>query len=158
MAKVSASIQFKSNVKLVRKGLENLRTAVPKIGNHRGLEAATEIARRMAKPGKKMTYPAKWDSIKQKIKVIIMIMRKQGSLPYIRTGAHGRGWKAERTSSGAKAYTNVKGDKYLHGTMRDEHQGAMFVGRYVILRQVYDAVVAGLPKRIKESLKKVPHA
>lgn len=158
MAKVTATLGLKTNVKVVRRGLENLRAALPKIGNHRALEAATEIARRMAKPGKKIRYPVKWDSIKQKIKVIIMIMKKQGFLPYIRTHAHERGWKVERTKSGAKTYNNVRGSKYLYGTMRSKKQSNIHLGRYLILRVVYDAVVAGLPRKIKESLKNIPKA
>jgi hypothetical protein len=158
MAKITASIQVKSNAKLVRKGLENLRAALPKIGNHRALEAATEIARRMARPGKRIKYPVNWDSVKQKIKVIIMILRKQGFLPYKSTHAHERGWKVERTSNGAKTYNAVRGSKYLYGTMRNKRQSNIHVGRHLIFRIVYDAVVSQLPKKIKESLKKVPKA
>jgi hypothetical protein len=119
-------------------------------------ETAVEIARRMAKPGKKMTYPAKWASAKQRIKVIIMIMKKQGFLPYVRTHAHERGWKVERNTRGAKVYSNTRGNKQIYGTMRNAQQADMFAGRWPILRVVYDAVVAGLPKKVKESLRKVP--
>ncbi len=154
----SASLQVKSNVKLVRRNLENLRSQLPKIGSFRATEAATEIARRMAKPGKKVKYPINWDSVKQKIKVIIMIMKKQGSLPYVRTHAHERGWKVERNNRGAKAYNNVKGSKYLYGTIHSTRQSNIHVGNWLLLRVVYDAVVADLPKAVKESLKKIPKA
>lgn len=154
----SAFVKMKTNVKVVRKNLENLRLALPKIGEHRALETSVEIARRMAKPGKKITYPVKWDSLKQKVKVIIMIMRKQGTLPYIRTHAHERGWKSEAFRSGGKVYNSVRGSKYLYGTMRNTKQSNIHVGRYLVLRTVYDAVVAGLPKRIKDSIKQIPKA
>ena len=158
MARVSASLTVKNNVKLVRRNLENLRSALPKIGSFRAVEAATEIARRMAKPGKRITYPVKWDSIKQRIKVIIMVMKRQGSLPYVRTNSHERGWKVERNARGAKVYNSARGSKYVYGTMRNIKQSNIHVGRWLILRHVYDAVVAGLPKKVKESLKKVPKA
>jgi hypothetical protein len=156
MPRISASLQVKHNIQLVRRGLENLREALPKIGKARMDETAVEIARRMAKPGKKMTYPAKWASAKQRIKVIIMIMKKQGFLPYVRTHAHERGWKVERNTRGAKVYSNTRGNKQIYGTMRNAQQADMFAGRWPILRVVYDAVVAGLPKKVKESLRKVP--
>lgn len=156
MAKISATITVKNNVKLVRRNLDNLRTSLPKIGKFRLNEALTEIARRMAKKPRKITYPVPWDSIKQKIKVIIMIMRKQGSLPYSATGAHERGWKTQTTATGGKAWNNVRGSKYLYGTMRNKKQSNIHLGRRPILREVYEKVIVGLPKKVKESLKKVP--
>lgn len=158
MAKVSATLSVKNNVKLVRRNLDNLRTALPRIGKFRLTEALTEIARRMAKKPKKIGYPVPWDSVKQKIKVIIMIMRKQGSLPYVPTGAHERGWKVQVTSGGAKAYNNVRGSKYLYGTMKNKKQSNIHLGRRPILRTVYDQVIVGLPKKVKQSLKKIPKA
>lgn len=158
MAKISAGISFKSNARIVRRNLENLRSALPKIGQHRGLEAATEIARRMSKKPRKLKYPVPWDSVKQKIKVIIMILKKQGSLPYVPTGEHERGWKVERTSAGAKVFNNVRGSKYLYGTMRNKKQSKIHLTRRPILRDIYDKVVSDLPRKIRESLKKVPKA
>jgi len=158
MAKIGASLQVKNNIKLVRRGLENLRLALPKIGKFRITEASTEIARRMSRPGRKIKYPVNWDSLKQKIKVIIMIMKKQGFLPMIRTHAHERGWKSETTTRGAKVYNNVRGSKYIYGTMRDKRQSNIHIGRWLILRDVYDAVMKGLPKKVQESLRKVPKA
>lgn len=152
----SISLRVKSNVKLVRRGLENLRAQLPKIGDFRAKEAAKEIARRMSRPGRKIKYPVDWDSLKQKIYVIIRIMKKQGFLPFIRTHAHERGWKTENIQRGAKVYNNVRGSKYLYGTMRSTRQSNIHVGRWLILRVVYDKVVADLPKRVKESLKKIP--
>lgn len=152
------SLQVKVNTKLVRRGLENLRAQLPKIGDFRTKEAATEIARRMSRPGRKITYPVNWDSLKQKIYVIIRIMKRQGSLPYIRTHAMERGWKVERVQRGAKVYNNVRGSKYVYGTMRSKWQSNIHIGRWLILRDVYDKVVAELPKRVRESLKRIPKA
>jgi len=158
MPKIGGSIEIKNNIKLVRRNLENLRASLPKIGKFRAVEAVTEIARRMAKPGKKITYPVNWDSLKQKIYVIMMIMRKQGKLPFVRTHSHERGWKTEATTRGAKVYNNVRGSKYLYGTMRNMKQSNIHLGRWLILRVVYDKVVVGLPKKIKESIRKIPKA
>jgi hypothetical protein len=158
MAKTSAAISVKNNVKLVRRNLENLRTALPKIGKFRLTEALTEIARRMAKPARKIRYPVPWDSVKQRIKVIIMIMRKQGSLPYVPTREHERGWKVQSNAKGGKVWNNVRGSKYLYGTMRNKKQSNIHLGRRPILRDVYDAVIVGLPKKVKESLRAIPKA
>lgn len=158
MAGISASIQVRNNIKLVRKNMENLRTAIPKIAKTRLNEVSVEIARRMSRPGSKIKYPVRWTNIKQRIKVILMILRKQGSLPYVRTHEHERGWKSEATANGSKAYTNVKGSKYLYGTMRNTHVQEMFSGRWPLIRIVYDKVLAGLPKKVKESLKGIPKA
>jgi hypothetical protein len=157
VAKISLSLQVKSNVKLVRRNMDNLRKALPAIGKYRLNEAIDEIVRRMsAGPSKGIGYPVPWDSVKQRIKVIILILKKQGQLPYEPTGAHDRGWKSERTSSGAKAYNNVRGSKFLYGTMRNKRQSNIHAGRRPVLRNVYDAVLRTLPKKVKESLKKVP--
>lgn len=153
-----AFLQVKNNVKLVRRNVENLRTAVPKIGKFRAEEAAADIAHRMSKPGRKVTYPINWDSLKQKIRVIILIMKKQGFLPYVRTHSHERGWKVEKNARGAKTYNNVRGSKWLYGTMRSRRQSNIHIGNWLILRDIYDAVMNTLPKKVQESLRKVPKA
>jgi len=153
----SVNLQAKNNVKLVRRNLENLGAAVPKIAKFRIQEAATEIARRMSKPGKKIKYPVNWVNVKQRIKVIIMILKKQGSLPYVRTEQLERGWKTENRSAGVKVYNSRRGSKYVYGTMRNpERQSPIHEGRWPILRSVYDSVVKDLPKKVKESLKRIP--
>lgn len=154
----NAFFQTKNNIKLVRRNLENLRLAIPKIGIHRSQEAAKEVARRMARPGRKITYPVNWDSLRQKIHVIIMIMKKQGFLPSIRTHAHERGWKVQTVTNGAKVWNNVRGSKYIYGTMRNRKQSNIHIGRWLVLRDVYDSVMSLLPKKVRESLRKVPKA
>lgn len=154
----SAPLQVKNNIKLTRKNLENLRSAIPKIAQARLKEASVEIVRRMSKPGKKIKYPVQWTNVRQRIKVILMILRKQGFLPYRRTHANERGWKYEAARNGYKVYSKVRGSKYLYGTMRNTRVQKMFAGRYPLIRIVYDSVVSGLPKAVKESLKRVPKA
>lgn len=158
MPKLNATLSVKNNIRLVRRNLDNLRTSLHRIGKQRVTEAGAEIIRRMAKPGKKIKYPVNWDSAKQRIAVIIMIMRKQGSLPYVRTGTHERGWKSQITTKGVKVYNNARGSKYVYGTMRSKKQSNIHVGRWAILREVYDAVIVDLPKKVKESLRQVPKA
>jgi hypothetical protein len=156
MTRVSVGLQVKTNIKLVQRNLENLRLELPKIAKSRLQEAGREIIRRMSIAGKRITYPVDWESTKQRVKVIILILRRQGRLPYTRTGHHQRGWKMEATANGVKVYNAFKGSKYLYGTMRSKRQSSIHVGRWPILRTVYDSVIKSLPKKVKESLRKVP--
>lgn len=155
MTGISISVRVKSNVKLVRRDLDNLRLAIPKIGAYRIREAGSTIRKRMEKPGKKPTYPLRWASKAQQILVMIKL-RKAGTLPYVRTGAHGRGWKEEVTKSGIKVYNTMRTSKYLYGNMRGEGQSSIHVGRWLLLRAVYDSVIKGLPKKVIESLVSLP--
>lgn len=148
-------LKAKASTELVRRNLENLRLALPKVGKFRLTEAGSEIRRRMSKPGKKIRYPVRWANKRQMIKVIIML-RKRGTLPYIRTHAHERGWKEETTTTGIKVYNNVRASRYLYGTMKGERQSSIHVDRWLLLRAVYDAVIKDLPKKVIESLRQLP--
>ena len=156
MSGISINARVKQNFKLVRRNVENLKLAIPKIGRATIDDVAHEIQRRMSKSGKKITYPVHWDSIKQRIKVIILILRKQGYLPYERTDELPKGWKVDRLEKGSRIYNTRKGSKYVYGNMRGKGQSRIHQGRWPLLRTVYDAVIKTVPKRVRDNLRSLP--
>ena len=149
------NIKVKSNIKLVRRDLDNLRGSIKKIGKYRISETAAEIKRRMQTPGGKIRYPVNWATIKQKL-AFFASDGFGGGIPTIRRGTYERGWKAESTVNGAKVYNNTPGAKFIGGNMRGQHQSPIHQGRWLLLRNVYDAVIKRLPKSVVESLRKLP--
>lgn len=149
------NFRFKSNTKLVRRNLENLRTSYKKIGKYRLAEMAAKIKARMQTPGKKIRYPVNWKTIKQKL-AFFASNGFGGGIPTIRRHTYERGWKAETTVNGAKVYNNTRGAKYIGGNMRGKGQSSIHQGRWILLRNAYDAVIKQLPKSVVESLRALP--
>jgi len=149
------SIRFKSNIKVVRRNLETLRGAYKKIGKYRLGEIAGKIKTRMQTPGKKIKYPVNWKTLKQKL-AFFASNGFGGGIPTIRSHKYERGWKSETMVNGIKVYNKMKGAKYIGGNMRGAGQSPIHQGRWVLLRNAYDAVIKQLPKAVIESLRSLP--
>ena len=124
-------------------------------------KSAEQIRRIMARPGLPVTYPIRWDSIKQKIFVILKL-KAENDLPYTRKNTHVDGWTVTEFSNGYQV-ANV-GNKivFLNGTVTGTLAGAknvqptgqsnIFAGRWRLFRPVLNAVLARLPESIREGV------
>lgn len=138
--------------KVVRKGLENLRTKWPLVSRQRLYDAAREIVRRMKKPGKNITYPVQWDSDKQRRAYFATDGFGHG-IPYTRTGKHQAGWKVLKTKAGDYIAVNKSlVAKYISGGADGLGQSKIHEGRWTLLRDAVDIVVRRLPKAVRNSL------
>ena len=123
-------ITIKSNVGLVRQGLQDLGAEIPKIGRRKMYDAVNRITREME------GYPPE----------------RQGQ-KYVRTGRLGFSWRVHRLDTGyvisnnasrrGRYYTRyVVGDAYGHG------QAWMHVGRWQKFKTVVDAEIEKMPQQI----------
>ena len=125
-------------------------------------KSAETIRRIMARPGLPVTYPIHWDSLKQKIFVILKL-KKENNLPYERTNEHVNSWEVSPVSngSGVNGYqVSSIGHKavFLHGTVTGHLNGAVhvqpsgqshiFKDRWRLIRPVLDSVLSRLPENI----------
>jgi hypothetical protein len=122
-------------------------------------KATDEIKRIMQRPGLPIRYPVRWDSIKQKIFVIAKL-RREGNLPYERTGEHAQAWEKQTLSSGYTLSNIGHKAVFLYGTVTGTMPGAVNVtpsgqshiheNRWRLFRPVLNAVMSRIPKSILE--------
>ncbi len=125
-------------------------------------EASEEIRRIMSRPGLPVTYPIEWDSEKQKWYVIGKL-RKEGNLPYRRTGEHAQGWISEPINGGYMTANIGTQAVFLYGAPSGQFAGAVHVqpsgqshihkGRWRLVSTVVEAVLSRLPKDLMDRLR-----
>lgn len=149
----SLGFKVQSNTKFVRKSLERLKGIPLRVSKNRLKEASKALQKRMQKPGKKVTYPIKWVSRKQQIKVIIML-RKKNNLPYKRTKKAQGSWALVEYRNGYGVTSKLKGGvaKFIYGDKTGNRQSSIHAGRWVVFRKEYEAVRKTLPKVIQGAM------
>jgi len=146
------TLRIRSNIPIVRQGFERLRKAVPEIGRMRLFSAAKELVRRMSIPGRAPTYPIRWDTAKQRRSFFASKGFGHG-VPAVRTDRYISGWSVERHT--AHSYTVV--NKVLHarfvgGLLTRDTQSQIHKGRWPLLRDMFERVVATLPETVSRHL------
>ncbi len=126
-----------TNAALVRQGLQNLRSEIPKIGRRKIYDAMNRITRKME------AYPA-----------------ERASQKYVRTGRLGRSWKVKRLDNGYIISSDARKrgrsySRYVVGTSYGTGQAWMHVGRWQKLRDVAEEEIAGLPPEIEREINMV---
>jgi len=147
----TVGIHVKGDSKLVRKGLEDLGAAIPKVGAYQIYRTLQKAKVRLKKPGKKVVYPINWDNPRQKIKVIIML-KKDNNLPYRRQGDYQQGFKIIKAPNGYDLVNDLEKASFIGGDAEGQGQSKIFRGRYPIVRQVIDEEFAKLPSAVVEHL------
>jgi hypothetical protein len=145
-------LKVQTNAKMVRKGLEDLRAEIPKVGRARMYDALFRAMQRLKKPGKKPKYPIPWDSIRQMKKVIAML-RKRNNLPYKRTGAYQRAYRIRRLQAGHELSNPAPSAKYVGGTGRGERRSRIHAGRWPLMRDEVDKELLKLPSAVVQHIK-----
>ena len=126
---ISLSITVGPAARIVRQGLQNLRTEVPKIGRMRMYEASERIMRKMQK------YPP--TRVGQR---------------YRRTYRLRDSWTIRRLEKGNRIVNRAPYANYVVGNAYGTYQAWMHAGRWPLFRDVADAEIARLPKTIKENI------
>lgn len=150
-------IDISSSVRDAIKALNRLPRALEKGALPAMRDSAEKIKRIMARPGLPVRYPINWDSIKQKIFVILKL-KKENNLPYSRTDWHVRGWQVIHNSAGSTVQNLGNKIVFLNGTVTGTlpsavhvlptGQSHIFEGRWRLFRPVLNAVLARLPENI----------
>ena len=151
-------IDIETTIKGAIKKLQKLPDQMTR-GAMQAISGATnEIVRVMSRPGLQIRYPVSWDSVKQKIFVILKLLR-EGDLPYTRKGAYEGGWKSESIENG-EMVSNV-GHKavFMAGTpleagfgrgsrVTPSGQSHIHAGRWPLIRPVIESVFRRLPESL----------
>jgi hypothetical protein len=123
-------------------------------------DTADRIKRAMQVPGRKVKYPIKWDSDKQR-RFVMAKLREEDNLPYKRTQDYVNGWVVDKLTDGYQV-RNLVGQRavFIAGSPTGKLDGAQHVlptgqshiheGRWKLFYPTMTKIVAGLPKRIKE--------
>lgn len=146
-------IDVHSDFSVFRNGIRNLIVAIQNISKEELEPAANEIAVGMRVPGSPITYPVDWDSIKQKIYVIIKL-REERNLPYKRTDEYIGAWQVVEIERGYRTMNASPGALYLSGGINGLYQSNIHKGRWPLFRSVFLPVVLRLRKRVTDSLRK----
>jgi len=152
------SFQVK-NAKIVKAGFEHLRRAIPEISRLRLYQAAVEIVRRMKQPGKPITYPVKWDTLKQRRAFFATDGFGKG-IPTKRTGAYQKAWqvRAVRQSPANVGYdvgNPLAHARHIGGRSTGGGQSKIHKGRWPLFKRQVEIVVKKLPKLVRDHLKQV---
>lgn len=153
---VTLSVQVKG-AEIVRRGLQNLRLATPKIGAQTIYDAMLRIQRRLKQPGGPITYPVHWDSERQRRAFFATGGFGRG-IPSTRTGTYQRGWMIRRNPStvrvqaGYSLINNTREARFVGGSAYGDGQSRIHRGRWVRLRDITDEELRDLPKTIQRSI------
>lgn len=142
------------NAKLVRQGLERLRKRIPEIGRKRLYDAALDLRRRMATPGKPVTYPIKWDSVKQR-KAFFATDGFGAGIPTRRRGTYEKNWKVVPTQDGYDVGNPLAHAKHIGGTPRGARQSRIHQGRWNLFKRQAEIVFNKLPKTVRDNLAQI---
>lgn len=148
---IQLSFKVGPNAELVRKGLQNLRAEVPKIGKatiyERLVIAKTEMSKQPSRP----KPPGLWDSKKQ----MLAFFRSGGfggGIPYKPTGGAARSWALQAVANGWKLYNKFAQAVYLFGNYEGERQSVIHAGRRPNFALTMKEHIERLPKTIQANL------
>jgi len=127
-------ITIKSNVGLVRQGLQDLEAEVPKIGRRRVYDAINRITRAME------GYP-----------------RERPNQKYVRTGNLGASWRVVKLQDGYRVENDAsnRGRRYARFVVGDAYgtgQAWMHAGRWQRFRDVVEEELDTLPKEVANEI------
>ena len=146
------TFRIRSNIPIVRQGLENLCKAIPEVGRMRLYNAALELARRMGIPGLAPTYPIHWDSARQRRSFFASKGFGRG-IPTVRTGRYISGWRVERRTVHSYTVINtVSHARFVGGLLTRDVQSRIHEGRWPLLSDMFEKVVATLPEAVTRHL------
>jgi hypothetical protein len=141
-------IRVTSNAKLVAKSLQDLGAEIPKVGRQQIYNVALRSRTILRKPGKKSKRPVPWDSIRQKIKVLIILRYVLKEMPYRRRGIYNKAFNIVKQPNGYDIINEQERATYISGDADGKGQSKIFRGRYPIMRNVIDQEMDKLPTAV----------
>lgn len=152
---IQISVKVGPGAKLVRKGLQNLRAEVPKIGRET-IYSRLEIAKNeLSKQPTRPKPPGLWDSEEQQIAYF-----KSGGfgagIPYKPTGKASKSWVIRAVGKiGWTLKNTFKAAVYLFGNWEGERQSVIHAGRRPNFAETLKAHIERLPKAIQQNINSV---
>jgi hypothetical protein len=140
-----------TGAEIVRSGLADIGAEVPRIARKDIYDMMTEVRRIMQTPGKRISYPVKWDSDKQR-RYVIAMLRSKNNLPYNRTDGLPKGWKIENVGNGYRLSNPAKAAVYVYGNYEGERQSRIHQQRHPVAQEVIESRIMELPPAIEEHI------
>ena len=146
------------NTKLVHTNLQNLADKIPRVGRQAIWEVMQAALAKLQKPGRKITYPVRWDSEKQR-RAYFATKGFGHGIPYRRTGAYNKAWKLSAqpsTREGRTGYqisNSLSYAKYVGGNAAGGGQSNIHKDRWVLFRDVMEKELQKLPAKLQEYLR-----
>jgi hypothetical protein len=101
--------------------------------------------------GKKITYPVKWDSAKQRRAYFATKGFGRG-IPTQRTGAYIKSWEVVESENGIGVRNKSESAKYIGGNAYGLAQSKIHKNRWRLLRDVVEEEIARLPEEMRATL------
>ena len=147
------SVKINPPAKAVARRFERLRRKIPLISRQRIYDTMVSIRKLMKVPGKKPTYPIRWDSPKQRRAFFATDGFGRG-IPTRRTGEYTKNWKVIKTADGYDLGNPLAHSKYISGTSKStRRQSRIHRGRWQLFKTAIDMTIKKLPRAVKEALK-----
>lgn len=152
-------IKTEHNVREVIRDIKRFASeGVPAAGLY-GLRAmARRVQKRMKVPGKPITYPVNWDSVRQMIAYFASNGFGEG-IPYRRKNRYEEGWQVKPIENGVELSNRTRGARFIGGLPSGgdispgKKQSSIHKGRHRLLRPVVDEEVKQLPQDVIDRLR-----
>lgn len=150
--------EVQTNIRDVIKDLQVLFQKRLPAASLRGLLAtAKRVQKRMQEPGKAITYPVQWDSVRQR-KAFFASNGFGGGIPYRRQGRYEQGWKLKPVENGYELQNRTRAARFVGGLRsgRDispgKKQSNIHQGRWNLFRTVADEELRRLHEDVIKAL------
>jgi len=150
------------NIKVVRKGLENLSKKIPEVARQRLWYFVVSIRKEMKVPGARPTYPIQWDSERQRKAffatkgTFIRGYDGPSKIPTRRTGNYVRAWKATKIEGGYEVSNPLAHAKFIGGMSGgSKPQSKIHQGRWNVFFFVIQRKIRKLPLEVRTKINQV---
>jgi hypothetical protein len=137
---------------LVRNGLQNLASDIPKVSRLTIYRTSQRIQQRMKKVGARPSYPINWASDKQR-RAFFASNGFGGGIPYRRSNRYPSGWKVvQKGDTGYTVINEESAAQWVAGNAYGQRQSSIHAGRWPVFRDEADAEIKDLPAEIEREI------
>jgi hypothetical protein len=147
-----------SNIREVVRDLKFLLQKRIPTASLRGLLAtAKRVQKRMQQPGKPITYPVQWDSVRQR-RAFFASNGFGGGIPYRRTGRYEQGWQLKPVENGFELQNRTRAARFVGGLRSGREigpgkkQSTIHQGRWTPFRSAADEELRRLHEDVLNAL------
>lgn len=147
---VQLTIHTDNTAQLVRQGLEDLGSEIPKIGRKRIYEAMKRARDVLRVPKSRPRSPIQWDSVKQRRAFFATDGFGRG-IPTRRSGRSLK-WEISPTGNGYTLSNGADYARHLYGYHDGSGQSRIFEADYPLFQSVVEHEIEQLPDDIEEHI------
>ena len=141
-------ITITTNIKQASQTVKGVNGMILRVNRLKLQSLGEKVVKRMRAIGKKITYPVKWDSPRQRRAFFASNGFGRG-IPTKRTGAYIKGWRLVRAKQDAwRIENNTKGANYIGGN----RQSRIHKGRWASLQAAIQTELAKFPAELRADI------